>query len=178
MTPVNIIRSRAGLLLISALVAATGLVGATPANAEVGDLTCISTNSTGTFSPALRLLPQADTVTFTNDLQNCTSTNGVDLTGATTPNTTGTGQLDCLALGNLSGTGEFQWSNNRQDSFFTWKTSGGLGASFLFTGTITSGPLAGDTFQGVAPPISLLTFYTCLTSGLASITYDVVWTFF
>jgi hypothetical protein len=177
MTRVHTIRSKATLLLISALAAAGCLVGAAPAHAAVGDLTCISTSSTSTFTPALRLQSQSDTVTFSNVLRDCTSTNGITLTGATTPNVVGTGSIDCLALGNLTGTGQFNWGQ-RQISNFTWETTGGLGASFIFSGTITSGPLAGDSFQGVAPPISLLTLTTCLTTGLASLTYDVVWTFF
>jgi hypothetical protein len=177
MTRMRAIHSKAALLLISAL-AAAGLAGASPARAAVGDLTCISTSSTGTFSPPLTLQSQPDTVTFSNTLKDCTSTNGIALTGATTPDVTGTGSIDCLALGNLSGTGSFQWDNSRMSSDFTWETTGGLGASFIFTGTIISGPLAGDTFQGVAPPISLLTISTCLTTGLRALTYDVVWTFF
>jgi hypothetical protein len=174
---VHIIRSKAALLLVSALAAAGLITGAAPASAAAGDLTCISTSSTGTFSPALRVQSQPDTVTFANVLRDCTSTNGINLTGATTPNVVGTGSINCLALGNLTGTGQFQWGP-REISNFTWETTGGLGASFIFSGTITSGPLAGDSFQGVAPPISLLTLATCLTTGLASLTYDVVWTFF
>ncbi|MCC3768377.1 hypothetical protein [Streptomyces sp. UNOC14_S4] len=167
--------SRAAGLVASVALAGAGLVlPAAPAQAATGDLSCAVTGSV-TFSPALTPTRTSTKGNGTGKLSNCISGNGnfsrlqsadIAVSGPATADPSGfAGQ--CPALINLKVTGTFSWQDGEKSGVsFTLSDDIAAGKASI-TGTVTKGPLKGDTVTA-APVFTVNT--DCATAGLSVLT--------
>ncbi|QCX82727.1 hypothetical protein C9F11_45855 (plasmid) [Streptomyces sp. YIM 121038] len=162
----------AAAMAVSVALASAGLILPTaPAHALTGDLAC-TTKATVTFSPALRPATESS-VSATGTLPTCASANGKfsQLKSATITGTEGTATatgfvLRCPALLTVTATATLAWQNGEKSRIsFTLSTDPSQGVKL--SGTVTSGPMEGDTLYAV-PVVTLNT--SCPMAGLNTLT--------
>lgn len=164
----------AGALTVLATGAAdAATVGAPAASAAaVGDLTCVTpTHNTLSFSPALTINPQTETLTSHSDLGPCVSLSQPAITSGTwtsvTPNVPG---MTCLGLlGTNTGTHTITWNTGQTSTVSGNRVSNLVGATLVvtLTGTVTSGVFAGGTV--VEQFVGVSTDLVACTLGLGSV---------
>jgi hypothetical protein len=168
-------------LTLAVAVSAASLAGlvtaAPPASATLGDLTCF-TNAAIYFSPALRA-GGTSAVTATVSGVGCVSLNGnyPDLQSFTA-NLSGSATAaslpinPCSLLLTIAATGQtLNWNTGQQSTFNATLNTNPLAGTLSLTGTMTGGPLAGDTLLFVPVVVPNL---DCLTAGLTSLAVPVV----
>jgi hypothetical protein len=166
------------LLLCPALLGVAALAGiaATPAHAAgITDVTCAGTES-ASITPGLLLGQRPVTITSSNIMSPCVSTDPTLTAGLST--VTLHEVSSCLGIGNASnGIAEIVWNNNQASTFaYNATVSNPLGEEVVtLTGTITFGEFTGATAVMVITSATL-NVLACLvppgvtnTSGLVAV---------
>jgi hypothetical protein len=165
--------SRPAAVLLAAAVSA--LAFAAPAGAaapEVDTLTCTSTSTT-TYDPPITTTPATSTRTINQTYGPCVGTGtAASITGGThtSSHTTQRSCLQLLSTATVSWT--IDWSNGQSSTVTAQRVSNLVGAVFTndFTGTVTSGYLAGRSFvETMTAPSLQITDCTLLGGSVSSL---------
>ncbi len=147
-----------------------GLATAAPASATLGDLTC-TLNAQLYFSPALTAGSTSAT-TVSGNAVGCVSLTGQTMTsGAVAGSGTTTAASlpinPCALLFSVTLTATFTWNTGQQSTLTVTFSTNPLAGTVGAFGTVTSGPLAGDTL--IALPVLATPNLNCLTAGLTTL---------
>ncbi|MEU3288635.1 hypothetical protein [Streptomyces longwoodensis] len=165
----------AAVLLAAAVSALAFAVSAAPAGAaapEVDTLTCTSTSTT-TYDPPITTTPATSTRTIHQTYGPCVGTGAAaSVTGGThtSSNITQRSCLQLLSTATVSWT--IDWSNGQSSTVTAQRVSNLVGAVFTndFTGTVTSGYLAGHGFvETMTAPSLQITDCTLLGGSVSSL---------
>ncbi len=157
-------------LAVAGITVCGGLATAAPASATLGDLTC-AINGQLYASPALTA-GSTSSVTANASLVGCVSTTGQTMTSGTlvASGTVTAASLPinpCALLFSLPVTGTMTWNTGQQSTLAVTFSTNPLAGTVGAFGTVTSGPLAGDTL--IALPVLATPNLNCLTAGLTTL---------